>query len=81
MKHRGEALSLDVRPALGGEKGTQGRGLPKGAKLFNCCQFPLKRTHREDWVKQSQQRSLLRACLCFHMRVVHVQKPHLLVPT
>ena len=61
MKHRGEALSLDVRPDLGGEKGTQGRGLPKGA-------------HREDWVKQSQQRSLLRACLCFHVRVVHVQK-------
>lgn len=36
-------------------KNTRRRGPAKGARLFNCCQFPLKAIHREDWVKQSHQ--------------------------
>lgn len=49
-----------------------------GAKLFNSCQFLLKRIHHEDWVKQSHQhtKGLLQACLCFcllrHMVVQYI---------
>ena len=42
MQHKAEGLSLDVRPELGSENNTEKKGPPKGAKLFNRCQFPLK---------------------------------------
>lgn len=45
---RGEGLSLDVGPELKSEKNSRKRGPPKGAKLFNCCHFPLERTHCDD---------------------------------
>lgn len=48
--------SLDAGPGVGVKKKIQGGGgPPKGARLFNCCQFPLKTIHHEDWVKQSHQ--------------------------
>lgn len=59
--------SLDAEPGVGGKRNTRRRGPPKGARLFNCCQFLLKEIHREDWVKQSHQhtKDLLQSMFVF----------------
>lgn len=61
----------------GGGRGARRRGPAKGARLFNCCQFPLKAIHHKDWVKQSHQHTegllpSMLVCVCRHgHRVVH----------
>lgn len=72
MKHRGEALSLDAGPDLGGEKRTRGRGLPKGANYSTVVSSHYKGL-TVNTGSNNHNNSLLQAHLCFHVKVVLMQ--------